>query len=89
MFMKTGVMHQIKRLCESEVIDLSTKKDSSSDGAAVGTASSAGGGGGGGSSASLLPSSSKDAVVSSPKKLDTVPTISTDGDKPSSPSPRL
>lgn len=80
-------MHQIKRLCESEVIDLSTKKESLSDGAAVGTASS--GGGGGGSSSSLLPGSSKDAVVSSPKKLDSVPTISTEGDKPSSPSPRL
>lgn len=83
--MKTGVMHQIKRLCESEVIDLSTKKESSSDGPAVGTASS----GGGGSSSSLLPGSSKDAVVSSPKKLDSVPAISTEGDKPSSPSPRL
>lgn len=78
-------MHQIKRLCESEVIDLSTKKESSSDGAAVGTASS-----GGGSSSSLLPGSSKDAVVSSPKKLETVPTISTEVDKPSSSSsPRL
>lgn len=91
--MLTGVMHQIKRLCESEVIDLSTKKEPVPETVAMAMASASSVDTAAAASllSSMLPSSSKEmtAAAASPKKLEPVPSISTEGEKPSSPSPRL
>lgn len=91
--MLTGVMHQIKRLCESEVIDLSTKKEPVPETLAMAMASASSVDTAAASlSSSMLPSSSKEmtaAAAASPKKLEPLPSISTEGEKPSSPSPRL